>query len=156
MDGRGNRRFSGCLMTDVGIRRKKEQPTIRDVAEVLGWSCLVVALAYIGYLLHATLYTASLAFLLATVFATMASGAWAGSLLSLVAAGCLDFFYIPPVLHFDINDSDGWMALATFEVCALVISRLSSRERQRTLEVETHRKQMEQLYDLSRATASLD
>jgi two-component system, OmpR family, sensor histidine kinase KdpD len=143
-------------MTDVGIHREKEQPTIRDVAEVLGWSCLVVALAYIGYLLHATLYTASLIFLLATVFAAMASGAWAGSFLSLVAAGCLDFFYIPPVLHFDIRDTDGWMALATFEVCALVISRLSSRERQRTREVETHRKQMEQLYDLSRATASLN
>ena len=77
-------------MTDVGIRRKKEQPTIRDVAEVLGWSCLVVALAYIGYLLHATLYTASLAFLLATVFATMASGAWAGWLHLLRWGGWLD------------------------------------------------------------------
>jgi len=143
-------------MTHVGIRRAGKRVTVRAIAEVLGWSCLVVAMAYAGYRLHATLYTASLVFLLATVFATMGSGAWAGSLLSLVAAGCLDYFYIPPVLHFDIADTDGWMALATFEVCALVISRLSSRERERTIEVETHRKQMEQLYDLSRATASLD
>jgi len=143
-------------MTDVRFRHAAKQLDIRAIAEVLGWSCLVAAIAYTGYRLHATLYTASLVFLLAIVFATIASGAWAGSLLSLVAAGCLDYFYIPPILHFDIADADGWMALATFEVCALVISRLSSRERERTLEVETHRKQMEQLYDLSRATASLD
>jgi two-component system sensor histidine kinase KdpD len=144
------------FMTDVGVHRKREQLTVRAVAEVLGWSCLVIALAYLGYLLHATLYMGSLVFLLATVSATIASGAWAGSLLSLVAAGCLDFFYVPPVLHFNVGDSDGWTALVTFEVCALVISRLSSRERERTLEVEIHRKQMEQLYELSRATASLD
>jgi two-component system sensor histidine kinase KdpD len=156
MGSRETGEYSGYFMTDVGILRKRERLTVRGVAEVLGWSCLVITLAYAGYLLHVSLYTASLVFLLATVSASMASGAWAGSFLSLVAAGCLDFFYIPPVLHFDVGDADGWMALATFEVCALVISRLSSRERQRTFEVETHRKQMEQLYDLSRATASLD
>jgi two-component system sensor histidine kinase KdpD len=143
-------------MANVRIRRRLDRLTIRAVAEVLGWSGLVIALAYTGYLLHASLYTVSLVFLLITVFATIASGAWAGSVLSLIAAVCLDFFYIPPILHLDIADGVGWMALVTFEVCALVISRLSSRERERTAEVETHRKQMEQLYDLSRATASLD
>jgi two-component system sensor histidine kinase KdpD len=144
------------LMIDVGIRRRRARLDVRAIAEVLGWSCLVIALAYVGYLLHVTLYIASLVFLLAAVFATIASGAWAGCFISLVAALCLDYFYIPPILHFDVADANGWMALATFEVCALVISRLSSRERERRLEVETHRKQMERLYDLSRATASLD
>lgn len=143
-------------MTNRGFHWKRERLAARTAAEVLGWSCLVIALAYAGFLLHATLYTASLVFLLATVFVTIALGGWAGTLLSLVAVLSLDYFYIPPVLHFNIADADGWMALATFEVCALVISRLSSRERQRTLEVETHRKQMEQLYELSRATAALD
>jgi two-component system sensor histidine kinase KdpD len=116
----------------------------------------VLILSYAGYVLHVSLNTASLLLLLITVFATIASGFWAGSILSLVAAVCLDYFYIPPILHFDIADGVGWLTLITFEVCALVIGRLSARERERTAEVETHRKRMEQLYDLSRATASLD
>jgi two-component system sensor histidine kinase KdpD len=143
-------------MVYVAIRRVAKGLTVRAVAEVLFWSCLLLALSYIGYRLQIRLYTASLVLLLVTVFATIGSGAWAGTFLSLVAALCLDFFYIPPVLHFGIADGDGWMALATFEFCALVISHLSSRERQRTREVELHRGQMERLYDLSRAIAGLD
>ena len=143
-------------MINSGLRQRLERLTLRAVAEVLGWSCLVLALAYSGYLLHVSVNTASLLFLLITVFATIASGFWTGSILSLIAAVCLDFFYIPPILHLDVADGVGWLTLGTFEVCALVIGRLSARERERTVEVETHRRQMEQLYELSRATASLD
>jgi two-component system sensor histidine kinase KdpD len=144
-------------MVHAAIRKVATKSAVRAVAEVAGWSCLLLVLSHIGYYrLHATLYTASLVLLLVTVFATVRSGGWAGTFLSFFAAVCLDYFYIPPVLHFQVGDADGWKALITFEVCALIVSHLSSRERKRTREVELHRRQMEQLYDLSRATAGLD
>jgi two-component system sensor histidine kinase KdpD len=98
---------------------------------------------------------ASLIYLLITVFATVASGLRVGTILSLVAAVCLDYFYIPPVLHFNVADASGWMALITFEVCALVIGRISSREQDRAGEVALQQKNIRQLYALSRGTALL-
>ncbi len=118
--------------------------------------CLILGVfGYVGYLLHVTLYTASLIYLLITVFATVASGLWVGAILSFVAAVCLDYFYIPPILHFDIAEASGWLALITFEVCALVISRMSSREQEKALEVALQRKNIQQLYALSQGIALL-
>ncbi len=128
---------------------------VRATGEIL-LGCVVLALlGYAGYLLHVSLYTASLIYLLITVFATVTSGLRLGAILSLAAAVCLDYFYIPPVLHFNIADASGWMALMTFEVCALVMGSMSSRERQKAREVAAQQKSIRQLYALSRGTALL-
>jgi two-component system sensor histidine kinase KdpD len=135
-----------------GVVRER---VVRTVVEVI-LGCFVLALlGYVGYWLHVSLYTASLIYLLITVFATVASGLRVGTILSLSAAVCLDYFYIPPVLHFNVANASGWMALITFEVCALVIGRMSSRERQKAGEVAFQQKSIRQLYALSRGTALL-
>jgi two-component system sensor histidine kinase KdpD len=128
---------------------------VRAVGEVILGCFVLVLLGYVGYTLHVSQYMASLIYLLITVFATVASGLRVGTILSLVAAVCLDCFYIPPVLHFNVADESGWMALITFEVCALVISRISSREQDRAGEVALQQKNIRQLYALSRGTALL-
>jgi two-component system sensor histidine kinase KdpD len=83
-------------------------------------------------------------------------GFWLASLISLLAVACLDYFFLPPIFHFDVADPQDWVALVTFEATALAISRLHARERRVAKEVVIRRAGMEQLYELSRSTLLLD
>ena len=102
------------------------------------------------------LQTMGFLYLLVVVMVAMLSGFWPASLTSLVAAACLDYFFIAPILHFDIADPQDWVALGAFEVTALVISRLSAKELRNAREAAIHRAGMEQLYELSRNSLLLD
>jgi len=73
-----------------------------------------------------------------------------------MAVVCLDYLFLPPLFHFNITDSQDWVALGTFEVTALVISRLSAREIRSAREAAFHRTGMEKLYELSRNSLLLD
>jgi K+-sensing histidine kinase KdpD len=69
-------------------------------------------------------------YLVPVVFAAMYGGFWQATLVSIAAAMCLNYFFIPPVFSFE-NSPENWIALGAFEFTALVISRLSLREQLR-------------------------
>ena len=71
---------------------------------------------------------------------------------SLLASACLDYFFYPPLLVFSITDPQDWVALSAFELVALAVSKLSSKQQRTSKEAKLHRKAMEQLYELSRNT----
>jgi two-component system, OmpR family, sensor histidine kinase KdpD len=91
-------------------------------------------------------------FLLVVVCVAILCGFWQASIVSMVACACLDYFFYPPLLQFTIADPQDWVALGAFEISALLVSRLSSRERLNLREARLQRTSMEQLYELSRST----
>ena len=94
-------------------------------------------------------------YLVPVVFAAMYGGFWQATLVSIAAATCLNYFFIPPVFSFE-NSPENWVALGAFEFTALVISRLSLREQLRTKEAIAGRRDMERLYQTSRQMLLLD
>ena len=90
--------------------------------------------------------------LLIVVAEAILCGFWQATIVSVVAAACLDFFYYPPYLTLNITDPQDWVALGAFEMSALVVSRVSSREQRSSQEASLQRMAMEQLYELSRST----
>ena len=94
-------------------------------------------------------------YLVPVVFAAMYGGFWQATLVSITAAMCLDYFFIPPVFSFE-NSPENWIALGAFEFTALVISRLSLREQLRAKEAIAGRRDMERLYQTSRRILLLD
>jgi two-component system sensor histidine kinase KdpD len=117
---------------------------------------ILALLTYSGFILQVNALTISLIYLLIVVAVASLFGFWQASLISLLAVACLDYLFLPPIFHFDVADPQDWVALATFEVTALAISRLHARERRVAKEVVIHRAGMEQLYELSRSTLLLD
>jgi two-component system sensor histidine kinase KdpD len=113
-------------------------------------------LTYGGFAFHISLLTIGLLYLLTVVAVASLFGFWEASLISLLAVACLDYFFLPPIFHFDIADPQDWVALATFEATALAISRLHGREMRIAREAAIHLKGMEHLYELSRNTLLLD
>jgi two-component system sensor histidine kinase KdpD len=129
---------------------------LQTLAQCLVASAVLVLLTYGGFVLRINLLTISLFYLLIVVAVASLFGFWQASLVSLLAVACLDYFFLPPIFHFDVADPQDWVALATFEVTALAISRLHGREMRIAREAAIHLKGMEQLYDLSRSTLLLD
>ena len=85
----------------------------------------------------------------------MYGGFWQATLVSIAAAMCLNYFFIPPVFSFE-NSPENWIALGAFEFTALVISRLSLREQLRAKEAIAGRRDMERLYQTSRKMLLLE
>ena len=132
------------------------QPSHKTRRQFLGESlagCWVVALlAFSGYVLHFNSAPVGFLFLLVVVSEAILCGFWQATIVSVLACACLDYFFYPPYLTFNIADPQDWVALGAFELSALVVSRVSSREQRSTREAAIQRTAMEQLYELSRST----
>jgi two-component system sensor histidine kinase KdpD len=69
--------------------------------------------------------------------------------MSIGAALCLNFFFLPPVGTLTIADTQNWVALAAFFIAAIVASNLSERARRETAEANRRRQDVERLYTFS-------
>ena len=73
----------------------------------------------------------------------------ASTVASLAATACYNYFFLPPVGTFTIADPANWVALATFLLASVVVSRLVTRAQRRAAEADARRAEIEALYDLS-------
>jgi two-component system sensor histidine kinase KdpD len=83
-------------------------------------------------------------------------GFWEASVTSLIAVGCLNYFFVPPVFAWSVSDPQNWVALATFEIAALTVSRLSTHAQDRARAEARQRMEIQKLYELSRRILLLD
>jgi len=122
------------------------------IGESLFGAWVVGLLTFAGYVLHFNAAPVGFLFLIVVVCVAILCGFWQASIVSVMACACLDYFFYPPLLQFTISDPQNWVALGAFEISALLVSRLSSREQLQTREAQIQRTAMEQLYELSRST----
>jgi two-component system sensor histidine kinase KdpD len=128
----------------------------RRLLENLAACTCIVLVTYCGFELHIKLLAVSSLYLLVIVAVASLCGFWQASFTSILAVACLDYFFMPPVFRFNIEDVQDWIALAAFEITTLVISRLSAKELVSAREAAFHRLGMEKLYELSRSSLWLD
>ena len=116
----------------------------------------VAAVTFAAYRLHFPMATAGFMYLFVVVIVSLLYGIWQATFTSLVAVSCLNYFFIPPILSFAVADERDWIALVSFQVCALLVSRLFSREQRMARDANYQRIQMKKLYELSRGILLLD
>ncbi len=131
-------------------------PRLHALAECLAAAAILGLLTWVGFYLQANQLTISLFFLLVVVAVASFSGFWQASIASVLAVLLLDYYFEPPIFSFEVASPAIFLALATFEVTALAISRLHARELQVEREAAFQRAGMKQLYELSRSTLLLD
>jgi two-component system sensor histidine kinase KdpD len=134
----------------IGDQRPKR--LLPFLGGTLAGSWVVALLGFSGYILHFNSATVGFLFLLIVVSVAILCGFWQATIVSILACAFLDYFFYPPVLVFSIADPQDWVALGAFEISALVVSRLSSKEQRNSNEARLQRTAMEQLYELSRST----
>ena len=122
----------------------------------IGAAGIALTVTFLAFRLHVPLATAGFVYLLIVVIVSLVYGIWQATFVSLIAVSCLNYFFIPPVLSFAVADERDWIALVSFQVCALLVSRLSSREQRMARDANYQRIQMKKLYELSRGILLFD
>ena len=85
----------------------------------------LITLVYYRQILLAKTTTVVLTFLLAILIASAVWGLGVSVFMSVAAMMCVDYFFLPPVGTFNINDQEDWVTLFSFLVTAVIGSELS-------------------------------
>jgi K+-sensing histidine kinase KdpD len=109
--------------------------TLRDLgAKTLGFAasasvgCLAVALTtYCCFEFHLNLTITSFIYLIIVVLQSLRGSFASSALVSVVTVGCLDFFFTQPLFSFEVTNSIDILALASYLITGLVITRLTTR-----------------------------
>lgn len=92
--------------------------------------------------------TAGFMFLIVVLVASLRGGVVPGTVASILATLCFNFFFLPPLHTFTIQDPANWVALAAFLVTSVTVSRLVVVARFQAERAEQRRMELETLYGL--------
>jgi two-component system, OmpR family, sensor histidine kinase KdpD len=93
--------------------------------------------------------TVGFAYLLAILVASTCVDLRVSVVMCLASTLAYDYYFLPPISTFNINDAQDWVALFAFLVTALIGTRLASGARNRANEATLRRLEVEKLYILS-------
>lgn len=110
---------------------------------------LVSLIVLVCFNVHVNPTTVALSFLLAILVVAAAWGLTYALPMSIVAALCFNFFFLPPIGTFAIADPKNWVALVAFLATSIIASQLSERARRVTVAATERRIEVERLYSLS-------
>lgn len=146
-----------CQMaTQISLASTSIRGRLRTLAQCLAATVSLALLTCGGFVLQANQLTISLLYLLVVVAVASLFGFAQASFTSLLAVLLLDYYFEPPIFSFEVASTGIFVALVTFELTALAISRFHGKEMRIAREAAIQQAGMEQLYELSRSTMLLD
>lgn len=125
---------------------------VRRLLRLIAALSAVIAITGVCFrILTVNATTAAIVYILTVLVLATAWGIAEAVSASVVAILCFNFFFLPPIHTFRIEDPQNWVAFFAFLITSIIVSHLSSQARQRTEESMNRRLEMERLYELSRA-----
>jgi two-component system sensor histidine kinase KdpD len=112
----------------------------------------VAGIAAFDYrVLHANSPTAAFSFLLLILALATRVGLKESILASVASMLAYNFLFLPPIGNLTIADPQNWVALFVFLVTAVTASHLSSSARRQAEEASSREREIQRMYDFSRA-----
>jgi K+-sensing histidine kinase KdpD len=123
---------------------------------------LLMALACVGLVSSALLLfdhgvavnLVPIAYLIPVIIAATQWGIWPATLASVAGTAAADFFFLPPLYSFEVDDPQEAVDLLLFLIVALVSSNLAARLRRETETLRHREQEIQQLYEFSRRLAA--
>ena len=119
---------------------------------VATWAAAIAAIAlvtFIGRILGLNATTVGFVYLIVVVFISVWGDLLVGTVSSVVAALCYNFFFFAPLYTFIIAEPANWFALAAFLISSVTVNRLVVAARTLAQKAEQRRNEIETLYALS-------
>ncbi len=133
---------------------------IPNITEPVKWSVAglfgLAVLTLITFRLHLNFAAASFCYLLLVVLLSLSGDLVSSALVSFAAVGCLDYFFVEPVLSFRVEKPVNALALASFLVTGLIIARLVAKVRAKAAASQLHHQKLQQLYELAQNLLALE
>src|SRR5713226_2433789 len=121
-------------------------------SRLAAWLLALISIAFvteIGRLAGLNPSTVGFAYLIVVLLISLWGGLLVGTVSSVVATLCYNFFFFPPLYTFTIEEPANWFALAAFLVASVTVNRLVVAARVQAETAEQRRKELETLYGLS-------
>jgi two-component system sensor histidine kinase KdpD len=160
------RQAGGASVHVVGHTREASeqsgQPILREAVRHAGSAgAYVGSLGFVAVslgvalLLHQMLSLASVAmtFITAVLVAAVVYGLWPALFASFLSVMAYNFFFLPPLYTFTIEDPENVAALFFFGVTAVIASNLTARVRAQAIVARQRARTTEELYQFSRKLA---
>jgi len=109
---------------------------VRAAVKWLTVVVVIVALTAAGALTDVNPTTMGFIYLFGVVFLSMWAGLKVGIATSLLATACYNYYFLPPLHTFHIDDPRNWTAMTAFLLAALVVTRLVLAARAQAAEAE--------------------
>jgi len=110
----------------------------------------------ICYSFHLGFVTVSFLYLIVVVLQSLFGNFLSSTIVSVVSFLFLDYFFVPPLFSFRVSDASDTVALISFLIASLVVTKLTSQARQSAASEERQRRQMTHLYELARQLLVLE
>jgi two-component system sensor histidine kinase KdpD len=123
---------------------------------VLRGAAVLALLTAGAYRLHLNTAAAGFLYLIAVVLNCLDSGMIAAAIVSLIAVGCLDCFFIQPLLTFTVADPVDAAAMAAFLTTSIVVTTLASQAREKAKTAQRERANLERLYEVAQRLLGID
>ena len=104
------------------------------------------AVTAIGRAMGLNANTTGFVFLIVVLLSSLRGGLLVGTVASIVATLCYNYFFFRPLYTFTIHEAANWVALAAFLVTSVVVSRLVIAARIQAERAEQRRNELETLY----------
>ncbi len=150
------RRLKSPLRVAAGKALARTRRARRFLGQCAMGTFTVGLLTLCGIGLHLNLSTASLLYLLLVVLLALEYGFWQASVISVAAVVVQSYCFAPPAYSFYISDPQNAIAIIVFEATALLVSRISTREKEYAREREAQQRSMKQMYAISRRALLLN
>ena len=128
----------------------------RVAGQVVLGSLGVALITGVCYPAHLNVGIPGFLYLLVVVLLSLTGGFASSAVVSVIAIACLNYFFVPPVLSFEIMEPVDGAAMLTFLVTSLVITRLASKVRDQYRATEAKRKDIALLYEVAARLLSLE
>ncbi len=134
------------------VRRAQRQPVLMGLFGVLS----VAALTAACYWLRLDFATASPLYLLAVISQSLAGSFLWSAVVSVLAVGCLDYFFVDPLFSFAVTGQLSAVALLSFLMTSLVVTKLVSRIRMEAMVSTLHKDRIDRLYQLAQQLLAME
>ena len=144
--------------TPALVERSQSVKLMRPTVGVFVSAALVTAVTGVIFALraHVPVLGLSVLYLLAVIPVAIVWGLVYAVLVSVASMLAFNFFFLPPVHTFTLEDSSNWFALGIFLVIAVVVSELAARSRRRANESALLAQIAASLLERGELTADLD
>jgi two-component system sensor histidine kinase KdpD len=113
-------------------------------------SAMLAVIVYVYYrLLHVNATTVAMTFTVGILLISAYWGLRVSVYMSVAAALCFNYFFLPPFLTFTVSDRQNWVALASFLATGIIASNLSDRAQTENRISNRRRREAERLYEFS-------
>ena len=152
----GRERVPLSGVTTSYLRSSSSKSIGRAAKRIALGSIALALLTAVCYRLHLNVGTTSFVYLLVIVTQSLAADFISSAVVALVAVACLDYFFTDPLFTFNVTDPLDVVALVSFVVTALVITRFVSKARQEALTSQLQHRRLNGLYKLAQQLLAME